>query len=128
MRGLLLLMLTCALAPQLAAQAPPDTPSGAPLPHSAWSAKLYLQADVLIYEARGNRVIARGSVEMYYDSYILTGDEVIYDGGMNKLIVHGNAQLKDPSGSITRADRIEAGDDLRDAFARELLNSKAMPP
>ena len=32
----------------------------------------------------------------------------------------GNAQLKDPNGSITRADRFEALDDFRDAFVQSL--------
>jgi LPS-assembly protein len=107
---LLLLMLSCASAPQLAAQAPPDAKDkGGPL---------YLLADVLTYEADGKRVILRGSVEMYYDGYVLTADEVVYDDrGINKLIAQGNVQLKDPSGNVTRADRIEASDDLRKAFA-----------
>ena len=67
-----------------------------------------------------NRVIAQGNVEIYYNNYILTADQVIYDQGINKLIAEGNAQLKDPNGSITRADRFEALDDFRDAFVQSL--------
>ncbi len=81
---------------------------------------LYLQADQLIYDTKGNRVIAQGNVEIYYNNFILTADQVIYDQGVNKLFAEGNAQLKDPNGSITRADRMEALDDFRDAFIQSL--------
>jgi LPS-assembly protein len=65
-------------------------------------------------------VIAQGIVEIYYNNYILTADQVIYDQGSNTLTAEGNAQLKDPNGSITRADRFEALDDFRDAFVQSL--------
>lgn len=45
---------------------------------------------------------------------------MIYDQGANTLVAEGNALLKDPSGSITRADRFEALDDFRDAFVQSL--------
>ncbi len=81
---------------------------------------LYMQADQLIYDTRGNRVIAQGNVEIYYNNYILTADQVVYNQGTNTLTAEGNAQLKDPNGSITRADRFEALDDFRDAFVQSL--------
>jgi lipopolysaccharide assembly outer membrane protein LptD (OstA) len=81
---------------------------------------LYLQADQLIYDTKSNRVIAQGNVEIYYNNFILTADQVIYQKDLNKLTAEGNAQLKDPNGNITRADRLEAPSDLRDAFARSL--------
>ena len=81
---------------------------------------LYMQADQLIYDTKGNRVIAQGNVELYYNNFILTADQVIYHQNLNKLIAQGNAQLKDPNGSITRADRLEALDDFRDAFVQSL--------
>ena len=65
-------------------------------------------------------MIAQGIVEIYYNNYILTADQVIYDQGSNTLTAEGNAQLKDPNGSITRADRFEALDDFRDAFVQSL--------
>ena len=65
-------------------------------------------------------MIAQGNVEIYYNNYILTAERVIYDQSVNKLVAEGNAQLKDPNGSITRADRFEALDDFRDAFVQSL--------
>ena len=81
---------------------------------------LYMQADQLIYDTKTNRVVAQGNVEIYYNNFILTADQVIYDQNLNKLIAEGNAQLKDPNGSVTRADKLEALDDFRDAFVQQL--------
>jgi LPS-assembly protein len=81
---------------------------------------LYLQADQLTYDTRGKRVIAQGNVEIYFNNYILTAEQVAYDEGTNRLVAEGNGQLKDPSGNITRFDRLEASDDFRDAFVRSL--------
>ena len=91
----------------------PPAKAAEPLP-------LYMQADQLIYESKSSRVIAQGNVEIYYNNFILTADQVIYDQNLNKLIAAGNAQLKDPNGSVTRADRLEALDDFRDAFVQSL--------
>ena len=81
---------------------------------------LYMQADQLVYDTKNNRVIAQGNVEVYYNNYILTADQVVYDQNLNKVTAEGNAQLKDPNGSITRADKLEAVDDFRDAFVQSL--------
>ena len=100
----------------------PKQPGGmfGPSPKIDRAQPLYLQADQLIYDTKSNRVIAQGNVEIYYNNFILTADQVIYDQGVNKLFAEGNAQLKDPNGSITRADRMEALDDFRDAFIQSL--------
>ena len=125
-------LLICSVAAQ--AQ-DPSKPTSAPPPrlvpaparrHSRPTPKidraqpLYLQADQLIYDSKSSRVIAQGNVEIYYNNYILTAEQVIYDQSVNKLVAEGNAQLKDPNGSITRADRLEALDDFRDAFVQSL--------
>jgi LPS-assembly protein len=90
------------------------------LPNSQRAVPLYLQADQLTYDTRGSRVIAQGSVEVYYNNYILTADQVTYDQNANTLIAEGNTQLKDPDGGVTRAERFQAPDDFRDAFVRSL--------
>jgi hypothetical protein len=43
------------------------------------SQPMRLQGDQLIYDKTGNRVIARGNVEIFYNDNILTADEVVYD-------------------------------------------------
>jgi LPS-assembly protein len=80
------------------------------------AAPLYVQADQLIRDTQNNRVIAQGNVEIRYNNYVLTADQVVCDQNTNKLIAAGNARLRDPTGSIARADRIEMTDEFRDAF------------
>jgi LPS-assembly protein len=81
---------------------------------------LNLQADQLIYDTKGRRIVARGNVEIFYNNYVLTADEIIYDQGTNLLRANGNAQLRDPNGNIVRAERLLATDDFRDAFVESL--------
>ena len=58
------------------------------------SQPLYLQGDELVYDTGGNRVIARGNVEIYYNNYILTADQVVYDQSANTLTAVGNVVLE----------------------------------
>ncbi|MEQ1519358.1 MAG: LPS assembly protein LptD, partial [Usitatibacteraceae bacterium] len=81
---------------------------------------LNLQADQLVYDTRGSKIIARGNVEVFYNNFVLTADEIIYDQSANLLTASGNAQLRDPDGNVTRAERLEATDDFRDAFVQSL--------
>jgi len=81
---------------------------------------LYLQGDELIYDSEGNRIIARGNVEIYYNNYILLADEVVYDQDANTLSALGNVTLKEPNGLITRGERITLTDDFRDGFVQSL--------
>jgi LPS-assembly protein len=81
---------------------------------------LNLQADQLIYDTKGRRIIARGNVEIFYNNYVLTADQIIYDQGANLLLAEGNAQLRDPNGNIVRAEKLQATDDFRDAFVQSL--------
>lgn len=84
------------------------------------SQPLYLQGDELIYDTGGNKVIARGNVEIYYNNYILTADQVIYDQSANTLTAVGNVVLKEPNGNVVRADRYTLTDDFRDGFVSQL--------
>lgn len=81
---------------------------------------LYLEGDQLIYDTKGNRVIARGNVQVYYNNYILTANEVVYDQGAGTLTAAGNVTLKDPEGQIVRAERYTLSDDFRDGFIEAL--------
>jgi LPS-assembly protein len=81
---------------------------------------LYLQGDQLVYDTKGNRVIARGNVEIFYDDNQLTADEVIYDQGASTLNAVGNVVLKEKNGNIVRAERYTLTDDFRDGFVQAL--------
>ncbi len=60
---------------------PQDSPaaSSGQAPKIDRAQPLYMQADQLLYDTKNNRVIAQGNVEIYYNNYILTADQVIYD-------------------------------------------------
>ncbi len=79
-----------------------------------------LQGDQLIYDTAGNKVTARGNVEIFYNDYILTADEVVYDQSAGTLTAAGNVTLKEPQGNIIRADRYTLTDDFRDGFVQSL--------
>ncbi len=81
---------------------------------------LHLQADQLVYDTSGNRVTARGNVEIFFDNNILTADEVIYDQTADTLEAIGNVYVKDPNGNIIRADRYTLTSDFRDGFVQQL--------
>ncbi|MEQ1670343.1 MAG: LPS-assembly protein LptD [Hyphomicrobium sp.] len=79
-----------------------------------------LQGDQLVYDTAGNKVIARGNVEIFYNDYILTADEVVYDQSAGTLTAAGNVTLKEPQGNVIRADRYTLTDDFRDGFVQSL--------
>jgi LPS-assembly protein len=81
---------------------------------------LHLQADELVYDSEGNKVIARGNVEIQYEGNNLTADEVIYDQSANTLAASGNVVLRDTNGNIVRAERYTLTDDFRDGFVQSL--------
>lgn len=81
---------------------------------------LLLTGDQLIYDTTGNRVVAKGNVELYYNNYAITADEVEYDQAAGTLIAKGNVTIKDPNGEITHGDRINLTDDFKDGFVESL--------
>jgi LPS-assembly protein len=99
--------------------APPGGSFG-PQPKINNAAPLYLQGDDLVYDTKGNKVVARGNVQIFYNNFLLTADQVTYDQSANKLLAEGNVQVRDPNGNITRAERFETTDDFRDAFITSL--------
>lgn len=105
--------------PKSSFPAPPGGILG-PQPTVDASRPLNLQADQLVYDSKGNRVIARGNVEIYFNNFLLTADEVTYDQGASVLLARGNVQLRDPNGNVTRAEWLQLTDDFREAFVQTL--------
>ena len=91
-----------------------------PSPKPDAALPLHLQADELVYDTQGNKVIARGNVEIQYEANNLTADEVIYDQSANTLSASGNVVLRDQNGNIIRAERYALTDDFRDGFVQSL--------
>ncbi|MEQ1611906.1 MAG: LPS-assembly protein LptD [Hyphomicrobiaceae bacterium] len=93
---------------------------GGPVQKIDSSKPLYLQGDELIYDTKGNKVRARGNVEIFYNNYVLKADEVQYDQGAKTLTAVGNVELREPNGNIVRAERYKLTDDFRDGFIQSL--------
>ena len=70
----------------------------------------------LVDDTWGNRVVARGNVEVRFFGEILLADEIIYDRRARKLSARGNITLQEADGKVSRADAMNLHDDLRDAF------------
>ena len=85
-------------------------------PVPAQGGHLEISMDELVDDTWGNRVVARGAVEIRFYGEILLADEVIYDRGTRKLTAHGNVILHDVEGKVTEASAMTLHDDLRDAF------------
>jgi LPS-assembly protein len=84
------------------------------------SKPLYLQGDELIYDTKGNKIRARGNVEIFYNNYVLKADEVEYDQTAGTLTAIGNVELREPNGNIIRAERYTLTEDFRDGFIQSL--------
>lgn len=91
-----------------------------PTPRVDKAQPLYLQGDELIYDNKGNRVTARGNVQIFYNNFVLQADEVVYDQRQNTLTAKGNVVLKDPNGGTTQSEQITLTDDFRDGFIDSL--------
>ena len=129
-------LLLCAIAPAAQAQDPSSisTPGksissfpkqkggilGGPTQKIDRSKPLYLQGDEMIYDTKGNKVRARGNVEIFYNNYILKADEVQYDQSAGTLTAMGNVELREPNGNIVRAERLTLSEDFRDGFIQSL--------
>lgn len=100
----------------------PETPGGVfgTTPKIDTALPLHLQADELVYDNAGSKVIARGNVEIQYQNNNLTADEVVYDQSANTLSAAGNVVLREANGNIIRAERYNVTDDFRDGFVQSL--------
>jgi LPS-assembly protein len=96
--------------------APPSAP--------AQGSQLEISMDELVEDSWGNRVIARGGVEIRFFGEILLADEVAYDRSTQKLTARGNVTLQDADGKITSASSMTLHDELRDAFIAYVRRQK----
>lgn len=124
MAGLLLIFLTIlgGIAPASAQRgtSPSSAPKLIPSTKLDKTKPLNLNADELVYDNSGNRVVARGNVELYYSDYSVTADEVIYDQAAKTIIASGNVTVRDPNGSIWKGGAIELTDDFSEGFIESL--------
>ncbi|MEM0908951.1 MAG: LPS-assembly protein LptD, partial [Pseudomonadota bacterium] len=79
-------------------------------------AKMYLEADELLYDTETGRVTALGHVFINYQGYQLFAREVTYDQASNTLSARGGLRLEEPEGSVVIARDMTLSDDFREGF------------
>jgi lipopolysaccharide assembly outer membrane protein LptD (OstA) len=81
--------------------------------------RVYAQADTVTY-ASDDLIIFQGGVELYCGLFILTANELVYDARGQTLVASGLVVMKNPDGSRTEVERFVLPAEIRDAFARSL--------
>jgi len=84
------------------------------------NAQMLVKADELNYDYSNNRVIALGSVQIYYSGTRLEADKVVYDQKTKRLRAEGNVWLRDADGKVITGDTLDLTDDFRDGFVDSL--------
>jgi LPS-assembly protein len=114
----LALAFALTLAGSAGAQAP-DAASNAATKAAADHdpAKLYIDADKLVYDKDHDVVTADGAVVLYYKSRILQADHVVYDRKSKHVYASGHAKLTDEHGDVTYSPKLELTDDFANGFA-----------
>jgi LPS-assembly protein len=89
----------------------------APAPADRDPAKLYVDANSLVYDKDKDVVKADGDVVLYYKGRILQGDHVIYDRKAKRVFANGHVKMTDEHGNITYSKTSELTDDFANGFA-----------
>ena len=74
--------------------------------------RVFVHADQLTHDATSGRITLQGNVRLSCKGYELVAEQVMYDQTLDKLVAAGNAWLRDPYLTITKADRIEIKNEL----------------
>ncbi len=89
----------------------------APPPGARDPAKLYVDADKLVYDKDREIVTADGAVVLYYKNRVLQGDHVVYDRKSKHVFASGHVKLTDEHGNVTYSPRLELTEDFANGFA-----------
>lgn len=81
---------------------------------------MLVQANEIQYDYPNERVVAVGSVQIYYKGSTVQADKVIYDQRTKHLHAEGNVRLTGADGVITYGELIDLSDDLRNGFIDSL--------
>jgi len=84
------------------------------------NAQMFVQANEIDYDYRGERVVAAGKVQIHYSGSVLEADRVTYDQKTKRLSAEGNVRLTEADGKIVNAERLELSESFRDGFIDSL--------
>jgi LPS-assembly protein len=75
----------------------------------------------------GNRLIAEGNVEIFFQGQHLIASRLIYDASSGSLIIEGPIRIQDDKGNVILADQAQLSDDLNEGIltsARLVLSNR----
>jgi LPS-assembly protein len=84
------------------------------------NAQMFVQANQILYDYRGEQVSAVGGVQIHYSGAVLEADRVIYNQRTKRLAAEGNVRLTEADGKVVNAERLELDQDFRDGFVDSL--------
>jgi len=84
------------------------------------NAQMMVRADELQYDNVNNRILAIGSVQIYYQGSTLEADRVVYEQTTKRMRAEGNARLSEADGKIVKGEVIDLTDQFRDGFVDSL--------
>lgn len=90
------------------------------LPGAENGVPMLVQADEMFYDHENDQITALGSVEIYYNNFVLFADKVVYDQTEDRMTAEGNAKLTEPDGNVIFADFLVVTGDFREGFARSI--------
>ena len=79
-----------------------------------------VEANMLSYNAGTSVISAEGAVILHYQGYALTAERVTFNQRTGEVWAEGNVAIRDPGGNVTRADRFEVTEGMKDAFIESL--------
>ena len=84
------------------------------------NAQMMVRADELQYDNTNNRILANGSVQIYYQGSTLEADRVVYEQTTKRMRAEGNARLTEADGKVIIGEIIDLTDQFRDGFVDSL--------
>jgi len=84
------------------------------------NAQMMVRADELQYDNVNNRILASGSVQIYYQGSTLEADRVVYEQTSKRMRAEGNARLTEADGKVLVGEVIDLTDQFRDGFVDSL--------
>jgi LPS-assembly protein len=83
-------------------------------------AKVFVDADRIDYDSKGEVATASGRVVITYGPYVLIAKKVVYDRKNDALTADGQVLMREPGGNKLQADIVQLRNRFRDGFARHL--------
>jgi LPS-assembly protein len=117
--AILFIGFAAALTGPAAAQAKGENFIDTPQPGQP-PAKMFVEADELVYDKDKNTVSAVGNARIYYEGRVLQADRITYDRNAGRVYAEGHAKLTEKDGTILYGERFDLTKDFANGFVESL--------